>query len=177
MNTLFTVVGNSGAGKTTIMRKTNLLELVSFTTRQPREGESNGVDYYFIDDAKFNALYQSGQVIEHHNHFGTHYGLTAEEFYGKMAKGNAFSIVDIHGMNMLKALYPKTVSIFIYNTYEEAVVNMKARGDSDDKIAKRLETYHWEVAQRKFCDFVVKNTNGKLGAVTNIIQDIVASVA
>jgi guanylate kinase len=176
-NTLFIVAAPSGSGKTTIMRSVMDNEIVSFTTRAMRDNEKDGVDYLFIDTPTFLDLQANGGLIEETNYSGNHYGITSEEFYGKLDKGNAFIIVDVNGLRQLKKMYDKCVTIFIYTTKEDAIQNMLGRGDSSTNVDKRLATFDQELDNRMLFDYVISNPYGKMMDTINIVQEIVNAYA
>lgn len=172
-NKLIIISGNSASGKSTILNKLSKNTIVSFTTREPRPGEKDGVDYQYISKEKYFELLNNGGLVEWTKYGGNYYGLTKQEIESKLNKGNAYVIVDYHGMKQLKELYPNNVSIFIYNDYHEAASRMKKRGDSDVNISKRLSTYYEEQKNRVHYDYVVKNSNGKLKETIKLVKQII----
>lgn len=172
-NTLFAVTAPSGSGKTSIMRMVMDNEVISFTTREKREGEKEGIDYLFIDNDKFQELKQSGGLVEQTFYDNHYYGITSEELHKKLNKGNAFVIVDYHGMQQLKAIYPDTVSIFIKTKKEDAIRNMFGRGDSFGRIRSRLTTFDSELMNLINYDYVVSNIYGKKECTVRIIREII----
>lgn len=173
MNKLFLISGPSGSGKTTIMRKVMDNEIVSFTTRQPRTGERDGVDYNFIEFDHFQDLLASGGLVEHSEYGGNYYGITKGELFGKLEHDHAFAIVDYPGAVSLADVYPNVVSIFIYAEREECKANMSDRGALASFIGNRLSTYEQELANRKHYDYVIRNIRGKLRYATTVIGRII----
>lgn len=174
-NKLFIVSGHSGSGKTSIMRSLMDNEIVSFTTREPRDGEIDGVDYNFITKRKFDDLLYRDKLIEHTEYGGNFYGISTEELENKLDKGHAFCIVDFDGMLMLENFYPNVCRIFLYTTYEQAFVNMLNRGDDPKKIADRLKTYYKELKNMVYYDYAIRNDAGQFERTKSIIESIVAS--
>ncbi len=163
MNRLFIVSGNSGGGKTSIMRSVMGVgrEIVSVTTRAPRKGEVDGIDYFFITKEEFNRLKDTNQLVEFVEYSGCSYGVTVEEFNTKLAAGDAYVICEYRGFLQFSKLYPKTTSIYIYNKRGEAEFAMYLRGDSPESIYKRMKTYSISVARgRGDYDYVVYNCFG-----------------
>lgn len=175
MNTLFILQGPSGSGKTSAISSVMDNSIVSFTTRAMRDGEVEGKDYYFINRNQFDGLLMGNGIIEHSQYGGNFYGIAAHEFYSKLAQDHAYVIVDVHGGNLLRAKYPKTASIFLYTDIEHASLNLKLRGETDEFIAKRLSTYDWEMSNREYCDYVIRNVQGKLNDTVDILKSIVKS--
>lgn len=182
MNTLFIVSAPSGSGKTYIMKqvmgKEN--EIISFTTRKPRQGEVDGVDYLFITKDMFHELDNSNGLIEK-TAYPPHalkedidyYGITKKEFDYKILKGNAYIVVDYIGMQQLKQIYPKCVTIYIYTKKEDAIENMRDRGDSEEYINKRMTTFSLEQVQRTAYDYIITNERGKVNDAISIVKAIV----
>lgn len=150
-------------------------EIVSFTTREMRTDEIDGVDYNFITKEQFDDLLYRDRLVEWTEYSGNFYGISTEELENKLDKGHAFCIVDFDGMLMLENFYPNVCRIFLYTTYEQAFVNMLNRGDDPEKIADRLKTYDKELENRVYYDYVVKNNAGQFERTKSIIESIVAS--
>ncbi|GFN32495.1 guanylate kinase [Paenibacillus xylaniclasticus] len=171
-NKLFLVSGVSGSGKTTIMRSVMDNELISFTTREPRVGEVNGVDYIFITKDEFSYLLKNNGLIEFTEYAGNQYGLTRKEYENKLSKGDAFVVVDIHGMRQLKKVHEKCISIYVYAEKDEVELNMRDRGDSEESIIKRLKTYDDEINNMIYYDHVVINERGRIDETIECVRDI-----
>lgn len=104
-----TITGQSASGKSYLLDK--LIELglckkvISYTTRQPREGEKEGIDYYFISDDQFNRMAMNGEFVEKVSFSGGQYGTTLAEIKTKMSGGvPAVIIVDPQGMTQYKQI-------------------------------------------------------------------------
>jgi guanylate kinase len=159
---LFAITGHSGSGKTTTMRMAmgTKKEIVSVTTRNMREGEVEGVDYYFVDNETFYNMKLNDELAEYTDYYGSsNYGVTKTEIDSKLSRGDAYIIVDYHGFKQLKALYPDLVGIFIYTDKDTAEKRMKSRGDSMETIDIRLSTYEAEMMNKHQYDYVLKNVN------------------
>lgn len=160
MGKLFVITGHSGSGKTSTMRRAlgEAREAVSVTTRPMREGEIEGVDYSFISRLEYYNLKMNDELAEHTDYYGHHnYGVTKKEIESKLAKGDAYIIVDYAGFKQLKATYPDLVSIFLYTTKATAEQRMEARGDSKETIDIRLSTYEAEIMNKHSYQYVIKN--------------------
>lgn len=174
-NTLFAITAPSGSGKTSIMRGVMSNEVISFTTRGKRDGETEGVDYLFINGLDFNKLKQTGGLVESVEYSGNFYGITSEELSSKLRKGNAFVIVDIHGAQQLKTIYPDTVTIFIKTAKDDAIRSMLMRGDSFGNIQQRLKTFDSELLNRVYYDYVISNVYGKKNKTIDVVKAIVST--
>ncbi|MGN7329806.1 guanylate kinase [Bacillus altitudinis] len=175
MNKLIVLSGHSGSGKTSLMRQVMKNEVVSFTTRKPRQGEIDGVDYKFISFEKFKELKEQSKLIEQVEYSGHYYGIDQEEFEYKLSIGNAFVIVDYHGMQQIKKFYSNCVTLFLYTPYDQAYNQMIQRGDTLDKVEQRLSTYHHEMKNKEHYDYVVRNNSGKFNDSIKVLTSIIES--
>jgi guanylate kinase len=151
-------------------------EIVSFTTREPRQGEVEGVDYQFISQEKFDELYNSNGLAEHTTYYGSaSYGITMEELTSKLAKGDAFVIVDVVGKRQLEELWDNTTSIFVFQPYPKiAIKRMELRGDSKEAIKKRLVTYEEEIANFPEYDVLLYNV-GQIESAISGFEKLVSN--
>lgn len=179
-NTLFIVSAPSGAGKTTIMRKVmgSKAETLSYTTRTIRDNEADGVDYHFITKERFEEIDKTGDMIEKTQYppndpNGNFYGVSWDEVKKKLKKGNAYIIVDANGMEQLKAIHDKCVTIWIYTSKDDAIGNMMDRGDNIDSIRNRVQTFDLEQTHRTKYDYIVTNNYGRMKDTVKIIKAIV----
>jgi guanylate kinase len=172
-NILFCITGPSGSGKTSIMREVMSNELISFTTRQKREGEVEGKDYNFIEYRKYIEMVGNNGLVENTCYDGNYYGLSVDELCNKTNKGHAFFICDNHGFNQIKEKYDNVVSIFLYASFADSFQNMQTRGDSIEKIGKRLSTYHQELENKGQYDYVIKNNTGLKELTKDVLMTIV----
>ncbi|NOL36783.1 guanylate kinase [Bacillus safensis] len=175
MNKLIVLSGHSGSGKTSLMRQIMKNEVVSFTTRKSRQGEIDGVDYKFISLEKFKELKEKGKLIEQVKYSGNYYGIDQEEFENKISLGNAFVIVDYHGMQQIKKVYPNCATLFLYTPYDQAYNQMIQRGHTYEQVEQRLSTYHEEIGNRKNYDYVIRNNYNRFNYTKGIISQIINS--
>src|SRR5690242_5162611 len=132
---LFVVTAPSGAGKTSlieaVMREDPTLKIsVSYTTRAPRAGERDGVDYHFIDRAGFDAMRRRGEFLESAEVHGNHYGTSRKVILEAVAAGEDLILeIDWQGAQQVRRLYPQCVGIFILPpSIEELERRIRARG-------------------------------------------------
>lgn len=175
MNKLFLVSGHSGSGKSSIMKTVMKNEVVSFTTREKRQGEVDGKDYIFITLDEFNKLKDDNRLVEYVEYSGNMYGITKDELENKLNKDHAFCIVDYHGMNQLKKFYPNVTTIFLYTSYEDAMIQMLNRGDPADRVLERMSTYKEEMSNRIDYDYIIKNNYKQMNNTIQIIYNIIES--
>jgi guanylate kinase len=151
---LIIVSGPSGSGKTTVIRR--LLEAgdlplrlsVSATTRPPRPGERDGVDYYFWTRDQFEAEIAAGAFLEHAEVHGNYYGTLRREVdpYRQQGVGVILDI-DVQGARQIRRQYPDCVTVFLrtssWETYEQ---RLRRRGTEDEAaIQRRLATARREL--------------------------------
>lgn len=161
MYPLYIVSGPSGSGKTSIMRRTGLREVVSFTTRHPRPGEIEDVDYKFITNEEFMELKNSDFLIEHSQYGDNWYGLDSITLLESVKQGPSYSILDYDGMLSIKNFYEDCITIFMFAEKDTLMERMRLRGDSEERINQRISTYEDEMGNRYKYDYVVKNDDDK----------------
>jgi len=151
---LFVVTAPSGAGKTSlidaVMREDPSLKIsVSYTTRKPRPGEKDGVDYHFVDERSFRAMRERGEFLESAEVHGNHYGTAKKVILDAVARGDDIILeIDWQGAQQVRRLYPDCVGIFILPpSIEELERRMRARAqDSDAVIRQRVANAREELA-------------------------------
>jgi guanylate kinase len=152
--TLFVITAPSGAGKTSLiealMRDDPSLKLsISYTTRAPRPGEKNGVDYHFVDDAAFLAMRSRGEFLESAEVHGYRYGTSKKVITDALASGDDLILeIDWQGAQQVRRIYPGCVGIFILPpSVEELERRMRSRGqDAEAVIRRRVQNAKEELA-------------------------------
>jgi guanylate kinase len=175
---LFLIVAPSGAGKTSVAEKIAKAgvwtECISNTTRPMREGEIDGITYYFTNDEDFEDAITMGEFAEMVSYDGHKYGITHFEIKRVMNTGkHVYIIVEHGGYKQVKALYPDAVGIFLHMSKENCMANMLLRGDSIEKAMKRISTYDDEMKNRGEFDYVVKNMRGHMENTIYTIRYII----
>ena len=171
---LVVISAPSGGGKTTLcngMLKANksLTRAITCTTRPPRGGEKNGVDYYFLDPGDFLKRVQAGNFLEHATVYGNSYGTLKSEVLSKLRSGrDVLLAVDVQGAASIKEaaaadpeLTPAIVSVFLTPaTLEILEARLKKRGEDDAvAIKKRLSVAQREIGQWKNFDYLIISTS------------------
>jgi len=170
----------SGAGKTTLARAllasdSNLSLSVSVTTRQPRPGERDGVDYHFIDDARFHALAEAGDLLEHALVYGNRYGTPRAPVQAALTEGrDVLFDIDWQGAQQLRtSAQADVVSVFIL---PPDAAELKRRledrpGSSSDDIDRRLAQVADDVTRWPEYDYVVINESleRSLGQLRSVV--------
>ena len=162
---LFIISAPSGAGKSTLCRAvldrfSNLLYSISYTTRPPRNGEQNGVDYHFIAKDEFKRGIARGQWAEWAEVYGNYYGTSADFIDRGLASGQDMLLdIDIQGTRRILKSYPAGITIFIMPpSLETLQYRLEARGtDSPEVIAVRLRNAQKEMAQKELYRHVIVN--------------------
>ena len=163
--TLYIVSAPSGAGKTSLVRQliqqiSNLTLSVSHTTRESRNGESEGVDYHFISPEKFVEMVEGAEFLEHAQVFNHYYG-TSEAWVKEQLKSGQDVILEIdwQGATQVRRLMPNARSIFILPP-SRAVLEERLRNrgtDSDQVIERRLAEAKKEMSHYSEADYLVIN--------------------
>lgn len=164
---LVVLAGPSAVGKSTVVRelKARLPELVfsvSVTTRDPRPGEVDGVDYRFIDWAEFQRMIDAGELLEWADIHGglQRSGTPVDPLRRALAAGNPVLVeVDLAGVRQVKQNMPDAIFAFLAPpSWDELVARLTGRGTEDEAVvARRLETARVELAAQSEFDHVIVN--------------------
>ena len=161
----FIISGPSGVGKSTVLRK--LMEVredlyfsISATTRMPRPGEENGVDYRFIDASRFRELIAADELLEYAEYVGNFYGTPTRYVDEAMERGEDVILdIEVQGAAQVRKKRPEVVSIFVAPpSWEELERRLVRRGtDSEEKIQNRLIRARKEFELAVTYDYLVIN--------------------
>lgn len=162
---LFIISAPSGAGKTTIVRAVldrfaDMLYSISYTTRKPRNGEQDGIDYNFISRDDFKKRIDGGEWAEWAEVHGNNYGTSAEFLDNGLASGrNILLDIDVQGTIQILERYPDSITIFIMPPSLETLgKRLELRGtDSKADIAKRLVNAEKEMSKKDLYRHIVVN--------------------
>ena len=162
---LFVVSAPSGTGKTTVVER--LVQVVpeltmsrSYTSRQARAGERDGVDYNFVSRATFEAMVARGEFLEYADVFGNLYGTSRADAERLMASGkDVVLVIDVQGAGQVRAAGIPLRTVFVLPpSFEVLEQRLRGRGkDSEEAIRRRLDTARAEVAAYEDYDYVVVN--------------------
>jgi guanylate kinase len=170
---LILVSAPSGGGKTTLCQRLlaarpEMTRAITCTTRTPREGEQDGVDYYFFDAAAFLKRAQAGNFLEHATVYGHSYGTLKSEVLGKLRQGKDVLLnVDVQGAAAIRAraledseLNGALVTVFLTPPSMTILEQrLRKRGtDAPAVIQKRLSVARQEIAQWKSFDYLLLST-------------------
>jgi guanylate kinase len=162
---LFVITAPSGAGKTSlidaVMKTDPSLRIsVSYTTRKPRPGERDGVDYHFVSDAQFLAMRDRGEFLESAEVHGNRYGTSKRVILDALARGEDLILeIDWQGAQQVRRLYPDAVGVFILPpSVEELERRLRARAqDSEAVIRQRMENARDEIAHQGEFKYTIIN--------------------
>jgi len=177
---LFVLSAPSGAGKTTLTRALltadpQLRFSVSFTTRAPRPGETDGLDYRFVDRARFEAMIAAGELLEHAEVFGNYYGTGRAQVESHTRAGRHVLLdIDWQGARQVRERMPESVLIFVLPP-SLAELERRLRGratDSDEVIRRRLSEAVADMSHWPEFDYVV--INERMDTALGQLQAIIA---
>ena len=179
MASVFVITGPSGVGKGTLIRglleRIPELELsVSATTREPRPGERDGVDYHFMTPHAFDRHVAAGDFVEHASYSGNRYGTLRSELERRLRAGVPVVLeIEVQGARQVREAMPEAVTVFIAPPSQEALrARLVGRGtDSADQVDERLRTALRELEARSEFGHVV--VNDRLEKATDELAEIV----
>ncbi len=165
-NRLLVLAGPTAVGKGTVARyivehNPDVQLSVSATTRSARPGEVDGVHYYFLTDAEFDALIADGQMLEYAVVHGSHrYGTPKAPVEAALADGkNVLLEIDIQGARQVKQALPEAITVFLAPpSWDELVRRLEGRGtENAEQQTRRLETAREELAAQGEFDHILVN--------------------
>jgi guanylate kinase len=179
MAKVFVITGPSGVGKGTLIR--GLLERVpelglsvSATTRAPRPGETQGVDYHFLSADEFDRRAADGEFVEHATYSGRRYGTLRSELEDRLRRGEPVVLeIEVQGARQVREAMPEALQVFIAPPSRDALrARLVGRGtDAPEQIEQRMRTAEAELeAQPEFAHVVV---NDRLEQATDELESIV----
>lgn len=169
--------GPSGTGKGTVVAEfrrvyPHVWLSVSVTTRSPRPGETDGVDYFFVDGSEFDRLLAAGELLEWAEFAGHRYGTPRQPVLQQLAAGvPALLEVDLQGARQVRAAMPEALLVFLAPpSWEELVSRLSGRGtEPPDVIERRLAVARIELAAEKEFDVTLVNTS-----VQDVCRDLIS---
>ena len=177
---LVVISGPSGAGKGTIyhniIARTGMKRSVSVTTRKPRPGEQEGVDYYFRSEEEYQHMIAAGEFLETAEVYKNYYGTPKAPVFENLDNGHDVLFeVDVHGARSIKKKYPEAVAVFImtpdFKTLEERLVG---RGtESESALNTRLGAAKRELSKYELFDYIVFNDDAE--SATQQVLDIITA--
>ena len=179
--TLIVLSGPSGVGKSTVIaellsERNDIYFSVSFTTRQPRPGEVDGVNYNFVTRPEFERMIRDNELLEYAEYVGNYYGTSLKVIRDRLNQGQDVLLdIEVQGAATVKAKCPEAVLIFILPpSLEELAHRLQARStDPEDVIVKRLKRAREECSEIGRYDYLVVN-DSVIAAVSEIISILTA---
>lgn len=163
---LVVISGPSGAGKGTIYRdviaRTGMERSVSVTTRAPRPGEREGVDYFFRTEEQYQQMIAAGEFLETAAVYNNFYGTPKAPVFANLENGkDVLFEVDVHGARSIKQKYPDAVAIFVMTpTFEDLESRLRGRGtETESSVLTRLSSARHELGKYNLFDYIVFNDN------------------
>ncbi len=162
---LFIVSAPSGAGKSTICAEVmrheeNLRFAISHTTRDPRSGEQDEVDYHFVSKNVFSRMKDAGEFVEWAEVYGNYYGTSREMLETLLAQGrDVIHDIDVQGAAQLRGVLQEAVFIFVLPpSIKTLAMRLRGRGtDADEVMAERLSNARGEIESYSLYDYVILN--------------------
>ena len=162
---LLVVSGPSGAGKGTICKaflekNKNVKLSISATTRSPREGEVEGVNYFFVTKEKFKGMIDNGELLEHAQIYDNFYGTPKAAILENLEQGyDVLLEIEMQGARQIKEVYPEGVFIFILPpSLDELKSRIVGRGtETEEQINKRYGSAFEEICQIENYDYFIVN--------------------
>ncbi|MDF2927142.1 MAG: guanylate kinase [Paenibacillaceae bacterium] len=171
---LIVLQGPSASGKSTLQAGLGLPRIVTWTSRPPRVGEKDGVDYYFAPRERMQAMDKAGELLEMTEYQGNYYGTALKTVSGIITGGEVRSVVlDAAGAKKVKTLFPKQVLLVgVYAEKEECRRRMSTRSVPDSELERRLAGYEEEVKALFQCDLIISNTDEHAGQARELLEGI-----
>jgi guanylate kinase len=176
---VYVITGPSGVGKGTLIR--GLLERIpelelstSATTRKPRPGEQDGIDYYFLTPQQFNERVAAGEFVEHATYSGNMYGTLRSELDRRARESSPVVLeIEVQGARQVREAMPESVAVFIAPPSLDALrARLVGRGtDSPEEVTERLRTAERELEAKPEFAYVV--VNDRLEQATDELEGIV----
>ena len=169
---LIVISGPSGAGKSTVVFKAiegrkDMCFSISATTRKPRPGETDGVEYFFVDLERFQEMVDNDELLEHAEYVANRYGTPRRYVEEQLSKGmNVILDIEVQGARQVNEKMPDAVKIFIIPpSLDELKRRLEGRGtDTARAIEARLIRARQEYREADFYDYIIINDDADVAA-------------
>lgn len=174
---LVVISGPSGVGKSTVIaevmhQRDNLVFSVSYTTRAPRAGEEDGVNYHFVDTAEFERMIRDGELLEYTQYAGNYYGTALADIQKFASQGlDVLLDIEVEGASNVKRKADNAVLIFVAPpSFEELSRRLHGRRTENEEVVRaRLKEAQVELKQIPNYDYLVVN-DSVIRAASDIIS-------
>jgi guanylate kinase len=178
---LIVISGPSGVGKDSVVQRMKERELpfhfvVTATTREKRESETHGKDYWFVSKDEFARMIEQDELIEYAIVYGDYKGIPKWEVRDALASGKDVVMrLDVQGAETVRKLAPEALLIFITcESEDELVRRLRARKtESSDSLALRIATARKELQRIEAFDYVIINRDFQLDDTVNKVRSII----
>lgn len=178
---LIVISGPSGVGKDAVVKRMKEVGLpfhfvVTATSRAPRVGEQNGVDYHFITREAFKKMIDENELLEYANVYNDYKGIPKAQIRQAMESGlDVVLRVDVQGAAKLRSLCPEAVLIFLVPANEAEWYSrlLDRKTETDESLRIRTETALVELERVQMFDYVVVNANDRLDDAVEVIRSII----
>lgn len=180
---LIIVSGLSGVGKDTMVqalmnRHLPFYFVVTTTSRLPREGEVEGVDYFFVSQQEFQRLVDEGEMLEHAIVYGQFKGVRKTQVREALASGKDVVLrIDVQGVRRIRELCPDAVAIFLVPTDEQEWIErlLARKSETPESLQNRINAAKDEMEQLDNFDYVVLNAKGSLEKAVDTVGAIITA--
>jgi len=178
---LLVVSGPSGVGKDSVVnrmqaRGVDFHFVVTATSRDPRPGEKDGVDYFFVSKDDFEAMIAQNELLEHAVVYGQYKGVPKQQVRDALKSGKDVVMrLDVQGATTVKRLIPGAVLVFLSASSEDELIERLEKRKTEDhqQLRRRIETARAEMKQIDRFDYVVINEDDELDEAVNRVLDII----
>lgn len=182
MSLLVVISSPSGGGKDTVINEllkkfTNSARLITTTSRDPRPGNKDGVDYFFVSREEFEKKIKAEGLVEYNNYAGNYYGIEKTRLAEALEKNDiVFTQIEVNGKHHLTEQGIKHLAIFLLPENLEVLAERirRRKGVSEDKIKERLEIARREIDSSADYDYRIVNRDGRFEETVSKISEIIA---
>tara|TARA_B100000686_G_C16741915_1_gene947090 strand:- start:642 stop:1241 length:600 start_codon:yes stop_codon:yes gene_type:complete len=178
---IIVVSGPSGVGKDSVVRRMlqrdrNLMFAITTNTRNMREGETQGKDYYFVSKSEFERMITAGDFLEHALVYGDHKGVTKTSINRAIDSGRDVLLrVDVQGAATIKTIYEKAILFFLVSESKEQLLGRLEgrRSETSESMKERTATSVEEYTQKDIFHHIVVNKKNDLDGTVDIILETI----
>jgi guanylate kinase len=179
---LFILIGPSGVGKTTVLerllqdQKLPVVRFLTTTSREPREGETTGINYHFVSETAFQKLIQEERLFEWVNIYGHFYG-TQKDRLAELRRGDRpiICILELEGARKIKQLDPEHTCVILLTASRDTLIErLRARHTAAEELDKRIARIDQELhTYPALADIQVENQDGSFEQTVETIKQII----